>query len=297
MVRTLSAGSTTQSARDHEIDAYRAHNAPRDACRERPRPRPPQDQAVFRGGGSDANRIDCDGPSRCSNACEPGACFSTGARARRVRGPDANRIDCDGPSRCYGACKPAARFGPGAHHARARAAAAHDRLARGEPRRVDDQDLSRVLEAGGSARRRRPLCCAGAPQIQTRRIAPEAAEAQSIRRPIRRRSRRQGARCRRSRHATLYRCRLNIALFMSNGRPRPSTSIRRLPPADPGHEPRGGPEFESPHLGSDRPGSRDLRCATDASVDGRNASSRVRHGGRPLMVVQIELEPFFSGKR
>src|SRR5580658_712171 len=68
-------------------------------------------------------------------------------------------------------------FGPGARHARARAAAAHDRLARGEPRRVDDQDLSRVLEASGSARRRRSLCRLGAPQIQTRRIASEAAEA------------------------------------------------------------------------------------------------------------------------
>jgi hypothetical protein len=37
--------------------------------------------------------------------------------------------------------------------------------------------------------------------------------------------------------ATLYRCRLNTAPFMGNGRPRPSTSIRGLPPADPGHEP------------------------------------------------------------
>jgi hypothetical protein len=71
-VRTLSAGSTTQSAHDHEIDAHHAHNAPRDACRERPRSRPPQDQAVFRGRGSDANRIDCDGPSRCSSACTIG---------------------------------------------------------------------------------------------------------------------------------------------------------------------------------------------------------------------------------
>src|ERR1700691_3852786 len=35
MVRTLSAGSTTQSPRDHaiEIVAHRAHNAPRGACR------------------------------------------------------------------------------------------------------------------------------------------------------------------------------------------------------------------------------------------------------------------------
>ncbi len=62
---------------------------------------------------------------------------------------------------------------------------------------------------------------------------------------------------------------------MSDGRPRPSTSIRRSPPADPGHEPRGGPEFESLHSGSDRPRSRDLSCATDASVDGRNAQIAV----------------------
>ena len=54
---------------------------------------------------------------------------------RPGRGSDANRIDCDGQARCSGACEPAARFGPGARHARARAAAAHDRLARGEPRR------------------------------------------------------------------------------------------------------------------------------------------------------------------
>jgi hypothetical protein len=66
-------------------------------------------------------------------------------------------------------------------------------------------------------------------------------------------------------------CRLNIAPFMSNGRRRPSTSIRRSPPADPGHEPRGGPEFESLHSGWDRPRLRDFSCATDASVDGRNA--------------------------
>ena len=79
MIRTLSARSTTVS-HDHEIDAHRAHNAPRDACRGRPRPRPPQDQAVFRGRGSDANRIDCDGQSRCSGACEPAARFGPGAR-------------------------------------------------------------------------------------------------------------------------------------------------------------------------------------------------------------------------
>jgi hypothetical protein len=41
--RTLRAQGMTQD----EI-AVGAHNAPRDACRERPRPRPPQDQAVFR---------------------------------------------------------------------------------------------------------------------------------------------------------------------------------------------------------------------------------------------------------
>ena len=103
-------------------------------------------------------------------ACPP-------ARPPRGRGSDANRIDCDGQARCPGAWEPGARFGPGARHARARAAAAHDHLARGEPRRVDDQDLSRVLEAGGSAHRRRSLYPAGAPQFQTRRIAPEAAEA------------------------------------------------------------------------------------------------------------------------
>ena len=39
------------------------------------------------------------------------------------------------------------------------------------------QGLSLMLEAGGSARRRLSLCRAGAPQIQIRRIAPEAAEA------------------------------------------------------------------------------------------------------------------------
>ena len=37
---------------------------------------------------------------------------------------------------------------------------------------------------------------------------------------------------------------LNIAPFMSNGRPRPSTSIRRSPLADPRHEPPAGPEFD-----------------------------------------------------
>jgi hypothetical protein len=184
MVRTLSARSTTPSPHDHaiEIMAHRAHNAPRDACRGRPRPRPPQDQTVFRGRGSDANRIDCDGQSQCSGACEPGARFGPGARLARAepcseRGADANRIDCAGRARSSGACEPAARFGLRARHARVRAAAAHDRLARGEPRRMDGQDLSRMLEAGGSARRRQSLCRAGAPQIQTRRIAAEAAEA------------------------------------------------------------------------------------------------------------------------
>ncbi len=39
--------------------------------------------------------------------------------------------------------------------------------------------------------------------------------------------------------------RLNIAPFMSNGRPRPSYSIRRSTLADPRHEPPAGPEFES----------------------------------------------------
>jgi hypothetical protein len=55
----------------------------------------------------------------------------------------------------------------------------------------------------------------------------------SIRRPIPRRSRRQRECCRLSRHATLYRYRLNIAPFMSNGRPRLFSSILRLPRADP----------------------------------------------------------------
>jgi hypothetical protein len=41
--------------------------------------------------------------------------------------------------------------------------------------------------------------------------------------------------------------------------------------AEPHHEPRAGPEFESVHSGRDRPRSRDFSCATDASVDGRNA--------------------------
>ena len=40
---------------------------------------------------------------------------------------------------------------------------------------------------------------------------------------------------------------LNIAPYTSNGRPRPSTSIRRSPPANPGHEPRGGPDLKSLH--------------------------------------------------
>ena len=161
----------------------RAHNAPRDARRGRPRLRPPQDQTVFRGRGSDANRIDCDSQSRCSSACEPADRFGLRARLARAepcsgRGSDANCVDCDARARCPATCQSGARFGPGAlRHVRARAAAAHDRLARGEPRRVEDQDLSLMLEAGGSARRRRPLCRAGAPQIQTRRIAPEAAEA------------------------------------------------------------------------------------------------------------------------
>jgi hypothetical protein len=175
MGRTLSAGSTTVS-HDYEIDAHRAHNAPRDACHGRPRPRLAQDQAVCRGRGSDANRIDCDGQARCSGACGLGARFGPGALVRRGRGSDANRIDCDGQSRCSGACEPVTRFSPGTLR-HARAAATHDRLARGEPRRVVDQDLSRVLESVSSARRRRSLCRAGAPQIQTRRIAPEAAEA------------------------------------------------------------------------------------------------------------------------
>jgi hypothetical protein len=61
----------------------------------------------------------------------------------------------------------------------------------------------------------------------------------SIRRPIRRRSHRQRACCKLSRHATRYLCRLNIAPSMSNGRPRPSCSIRRSLPA-PGHEPACG---------------------------------------------------------
>ena len=73
MVRTLSAGSTTESDYDHEIKAHRAHNAPSNACRGRPRPRPPQDQAAYRGRGSDTNRIDWDSQSRCSGTCKPGA--------------------------------------------------------------------------------------------------------------------------------------------------------------------------------------------------------------------------------
>ena len=47
----------------------------------------------------------------------------------------------------------------------------------------------------------------------------------SIRRPIRRRSRRQRACCRLSRHATLYRCRVNIAPFIL----KTSSAISRQP--------------------------------------------------------------------
>ena len=46
---------------------------------------------------------------------------------------------------------------------------------------------------------------------------------------------------------------------------------------NPGQEPRGGPEFESLHSGRDRPRSRDFSCATDASVDGRNAQIALKN--------------------
>jgi hypothetical protein len=95
----------------------------------------------------------------------------------------------------------------------------------------------------------------------------------SIRRPIRRRSRRQRGCCRLSRHAILYRSRPNTAPFMSNGRPRPSYSIRRSTLADPRHEPPAGPEFASLHSGLVRPRSPDFSCATDAQWTARNAQN------------------------
>ena len=53
---------------------------------------------------------------------------------------------------------------------------------------------------------------------------------------------------------------------MSNGRPRPSTSIRRSPPANPGHEPRGGADLKSLHSGWDRPAARRFLPFEDATI-------------------------------
>ena len=56
--------------------------------------------------------------------------------------------------------------------------------AAGRLRRLADQDLSRMLEAGAAAGRRRCLCRAGAPRLQSGRLAVEAGEArQSAVRP------------------------------------------------------------------------------------------------------------------
>ena len=84
------------------------------------------------------------------------------------------------------------------------------------------------------ARRRRRLRRPGAARLQAGRIAQEAAEARQS-------AVRSGAEAPgeerpagRARPATRCRFRPNIAPFMSNGRPRPSTSILRSPPDDAG---------------------------------------------------------------
>ncbi len=53
---------------------------------------------------------------------------------------------------------------------------AYDLSTAGRLRRLADQDLSRMLEAGAAARRRRCLCRAGAPRLQPGRLAVEPAK-------------------------------------------------------------------------------------------------------------------------
>ena len=57
-----------------------------------------------------------------------------------------------------------------------RTARAHDLSPAGRLRRLADQDLSRMLEAGAAASRRRCLRRAGAPRLQSGRLAVEAAK-------------------------------------------------------------------------------------------------------------------------
>jgi hypothetical protein len=92
---------------------------------------------------------------------------------------------------------------------------------------------------------------------------------------------------------------------MSNGRPRPSSSIRRLPPADPGHEPRVPRASRS--AGCMRQPTGLLRAirtlhAPDGCVKGSpfinaRSSSRVRSGADRLCIGMLPGAPGANRKR
>ena len=113
-----------------------------------------------------------------------------------------------------------------------RSARAHVARRAGRLRGLAHQDLSRMLEAGAAASRRRSLRRPGAPGLQSGRLARQAARSWSTRRQIPLSSRRPRASWPRCRIATRFRCRPNIGRFMSNGEPRLSTSIRKSPADD-----------------------------------------------------------------
>ena len=152
--------------------------APRDACCERPRPRPPQDQVVFRGRGSDANRIDCDGPIPDASApvsptpvsapvpalVEDAAPTRTGSIA--MAHPEAPAPVSPPPDSGPGPATPEPE--------------PPRRMTASQEASLDAWLIKTYLACWKPAAqpcRHRSLRRAGAPQIQTQRIAPEAAEA------------------------------------------------------------------------------------------------------------------------
>ena len=180
MVRTLSAGSTTQSAHDHEIDAHRAHNAPRDACRGRPRPRPPQDQAVFSRTRlrREPDRLRTAHPDAPALLVSPASVSAPVPALVEDAAPTrTGSIATDEPA-APAACEHAARSGPGARHARARAAAAT--MTASQEASLNAWMIKTYLACWKPAAQPAdadPYVARVRLKIQTRRIAPEAAEA------------------------------------------------------------------------------------------------------------------------
>ena len=179
-------------------------------------------------------------PSSTRVASEPGD-QAAARRCRRSARTPMRRGPSPQPRPPSPPCRPSRRPRPRP----AGAAGAHDARPRGD---FDSWMIKTYLGCWKPAatRRRRRLRRQGAARLQAGRIARRSRRSSSIRRRTRLRSLRRKASCKLCRRATLCLFRPNIAPFMSNGRPRPSTSILSSPPDDAGRRTHLGCRREPP---------------------------------------------------